>query len=148
MGPESRLGDYRSQAEQIHDEVVGMTSSYEVKGEPVIESSLRVEDTYSGTARDSDPAYWQIVDNRSYGETSMAIVAGETIADFLASDGWVAAHGDLSNERATVTDLRKTIDGAEWHIRLVYPSRQGSTRTNIAVLIMSPWTAKGAATGR
>ncbi|WP_291378942.1 hypothetical protein [Demequina sp.] len=143
MGTESRLGEYQTQAEHLHGELVGITSSYDVKGEPVIESSLRVGDTHSGTANESDPAYWQIADNRSYVETSTAVAAGEAMSDFLVSDGWVATDGGLSNERATVTDLRKSIDGAQWHIRLVYPSAQESTRTNLAVLIMSPWTTRG-----
>lgn len=143
MSEPSRLDDYRAQAEQVHEDLVRLLPNDRLAADPVIQSSARIGDTSSATTKPSDPARWQVNDDRTFVDAGSAHRAGLAVTEYLTGEGWSRQDEILSNDSTIVTGFRKSFDGGQWYMSLVYPRSEQGASGNFHMLIDTPWTTRG-----
>ena len=140
MTAESRLDDYRAEAERLHERVVEEIPVELLAdgAEPV--SERRVEST-SAEGAASDPAWWQVADTRQLIEDADASASAASAVDaYLVSEGWTAARVRETEGGQRLTDGYRR-DG--WYVEVSHVEYPEGMAQRIEVLVVSPETVRG-----
>lgn len=138
-GAESRLGDYRTQAEQISDDLVAAVPA-ELGAQPgLLDSRMTLGADISAHDGPSAPAWWTV--DRSITAAPIADAAKDAAAAIgahLAAEGWTQGSVRENGER-TVEGYRKD----DWYTEVArYATVPGKAEV-VDLTIVSPQTVRG-----
>lgn len=144
MTSESRLDDYRTEADRLLRETVALIPEELAAESGFSESEPRFGPT-EGPAAASDPAWWQARDTLNLAaRTDAAADAAAAISAALTDDGWTASRVRETDGGARIADgFRKDLEGAQWYIEVTWVTSRPGKAEVVEVLVVSPQTVRG-----
>lgn len=143
--PESRLDDYRAEAETLVDELLTAIPPALVDGDPVINSSERVGDTASSKPQPGDPMWWNVAaDQQLATVTDASKTAADALSAALEADGWTKRRARELDSGETVYDgFRRGTGDEEWYVEIMWVRALEGKRELIGIQVVSPTTVRG-----
>ncbi|MDW4572901.1 hypothetical protein R8Z57_08975 [Microbacterium sp. M3] len=138
---ESKLPEYKIQAEQLREDIAAQLPEGITVGEPYISSEVRFE-TESGAGDSSDsPAYWRVLDGRNLtGEPGTSEDAATVLGDYLIAEGWSQKEAERTVGRG-VTDAYRLEPG--WYVEISWATSEDGMAETLDILVLSPTTTRG-----
>lgn len=145
MTPESRLDDYRAEAETLTADLLAAIPPALVDGEPVVESSERVGETASTTPQPADPMWWNVTaDQQLTAVADASESAAAAVSAALEGDGWTKRRAREADGGETVYDaFRRGAGDEEWYVEVMRVRAAKGERGLVRVLVASPVTVRG-----
>lgn len=136
MATESRLDEYRVEAERLSEELAGLVAS---DGDDIVDSAARSD---VGTDP-SDPAWWQVSRTIDLGVvTDASADAARTVSESLTSDGWTS---ERVRETAGGTRIADGFRRDEWYVEVTWVTSEEGKSEPLEIVVVSPTTTRGGA---
>ncbi|WP_127818926.1 hypothetical protein [Microbacterium sp. CPCC 204701] len=142
MPEESRLDEFRSEAERLLADTVAVVPEELIAERAFSESEPRFGPT-EGAPTPADPAWWQAREDLNLiAETDASARAFDAVSGHLSAEGWTQSR--VREVDGWVTDgFRQELDSGDWYIEVTWvPSAPGLAEI-LGVLVVSPQTVRG-----
>lgn len=143
---ESKLDEYRDQAEELRVELDAQLPTDLLRDEPTIEGDVSEGAQHGPGGEPSSPASWHVRHHQGLVDApGSSERAAQALHDYLVEDGWTYSRERGSDDDTAFAEgyRRGDDDSGEWYIEIIWAETTPERAETLRVLIVSPMTVLG-----